>query len=158
MLFLMQDSRQHIVLCAAPGSTLQQEMQLLSQASELLAASGKQHLAIFAVDPAEQVRPHGDPILIVGVAAAQGSGTCMVPACLVRLAAPVKVRAVLLEHQLQGACQAAALLPSWPATPGLVVLLSCCVLSVFPGCGGPAALTAAADTAHPDVPFEPSWP
>ena len=61
VLLLVQDGRQHILLCAAPGSTLQQEMQLLSQASELLAASGKQHLAVFAVDPAEQVSPMVTP-------------------------------------------------------------------------------------------------
>lgn len=66
MLSLVQDSRQHVVLCAAPGSTLQQEMQLLSQASEVLAASGKQHLAVFAVDPAEQVSPMRPPLLVLG--------------------------------------------------------------------------------------------
>ena len=125
---LVQDGRQHVVLCAAPGSTLQQEMQLLSQANELLAASGKQHLAVFAVDPAEQVRPWSPQSKCwVGVRR-QAFGTLgpahRVPACVVRVGASLRIMALLLEHWLQSACQAAALLPSQPATPVLVVLLT----------------------------------
>ena len=160
VLILVQAGRQHVMLCAAPGSTLQQEMQLLSQASELLADSGKQHLAVFAVDPAEQVSPTGTPFLLLGwrqkISIWDLRAWCL-PAWS-GVAAPLRIRAFCCERWLQRACQAAALLFQQSAAPMLVVLLTCHVLSVFPGCGGPAALTAAAGTTHPHVRLEPSWP